>query len=181
MKISSNWTREPNVFALSKWHVVYTTNWSSQTIWREEKSNSCAVGLCNAVNCFYFRFVNLVRMSDNEATTSKHDHKVIIIGAGTAGLSAANHLIKNGLTDFRILEAQHRIGGRIVSIDLGAEKVTCVHLPMFDHFWQLDMCICYIIFTNILPVLVADWARRELDTRCIRQSNIWIGHGQWAR
>lgn len=62
-------------------------------------------------------------MSENEATTAKHEHKVIIIGAGMAGLSAANHLIKNGLTDFRILEARNRTGGRIVSIDLGAEKV----------------------------------------------------------
>lgn len=64
-------------------------------------------------------------MSENEATsTTTKEHKVIIIGAGMAGLSAANHLIKNGLTDFRILEARGRTGGRIVSIDLGAEKVS---------------------------------------------------------
>lgn len=64
-------------------------------------------------------------MSENEATTATYkEHKVIIIGAGMAGLSAANHLIKNGLTDFRILEARGRTGGRIVSIDLGAEKVS---------------------------------------------------------
>lgn len=63
-------------------------------------------------------------MSENEATTTKQQHKVIIIGAGMAGLSAANHLIKNGLTDFRILEARNRTGGRIVSIDLCAEKVS---------------------------------------------------------
>ena len=63
-------------------------------------------------------------MSENEATTTTKEHKVIIIGAGMAGLSAANHLIKNGLTDFRILEARGRTGGRIVSIDLGAERVS---------------------------------------------------------
>lgn len=40
-----------------------------------------------------------------------------------AGLSAANHLLKNGVTDFKILEARGRIGGRIVSIDIGAQKV----------------------------------------------------------
>lgn len=71
-------------------------------------------------------------MSENEATTATNEHKVIIIGAGMAGLSAANHLIKNGLTDFRILEARERAGGRIVSIDIGEEKVSlhiidCVH------------------------------------------------------
>lgn len=64
-------------------------------------------------------------MSENEAKTApSKEHKVIIIGAGMAGLSAANHLIKNGSTDFRILEARGRTGGRIVSIDLGAEKVS---------------------------------------------------------
>lgn len=63
-------------------------------------------------------------MSENVATSTSKEHKVIIIGAGMAGLSAANHLIKNGLTDFRILEARNRTGGRIISINLGAEKVS---------------------------------------------------------
>lgn len=62
-------------------------------------------------------------MSENEANVPKKENKVIIIGAGMAGLSAANHLIKNGLKDFRILEARGRIGGRIISIDIGAQKV----------------------------------------------------------
>lgn len=66
-------------------------------------------------------------MSENEATTATKEHKVIIIGAGMAGLSAANHLIKNGVTDFRILEARGRMGGRIVSIDLSTEKVSVLH------------------------------------------------------
>ncbi|GBP00766.1 Spermine oxidase [Eumeta japonica] len=35
-----------------------------------------------------------------------------------AGLAAANHLIKNGVDDFKILEARKRIGGRIVAIPL---------------------------------------------------------------
>jgi len=39
--------------------------------------------------------------------------KILIIGAGMAGLSAASHLVKNGVTDFKILEARNRIGGRI--------------------------------------------------------------------
>lgn len=45
--------------------------------------------------------------------------KVLIIGAGMAGLSAANHLLQNGCDDFLIVEARGRIGGRIVSIPLG--------------------------------------------------------------
>lgn len=67
--------------------------------------------------------VKAFRMTEN-AVDPIREHKVIIIGAGMAGLSAANHLNKNGLTDFKILEARSRIGGRIVSIDIGPQKVT---------------------------------------------------------
>ncbi|KAI9581178.1 peroxisomal N(1)-acetyl-spermine/spermidine oxidase [Glossina fuscipes] len=49
--------------------------------------------------------------------------KVLIIGAGVAGLSAANHLLQNGCNNFCILEARGRIGGRIVSIPMAKHKV----------------------------------------------------------
>ncbi|PSN57820.1 hypothetical protein C0J52_04398 [Blattella germanica] len=49
--------------------------------------------------------------------------KILIIGGGMAGLSAASHLVKNGITDFKILEARNRIGGRIVSINTGCHKI----------------------------------------------------------
>lgn len=45
--------------------------------------------------------------------------KVLIIGAGMAGLSAANHLLKNAEPDFLIAEARSRVGGRIVSTTVG--------------------------------------------------------------
>ena len=45
--------------------------------------------------------------------------KIIIIGAGMAGLSAANHLLKNDINDFVILEGRNRVGGRIVAITIG--------------------------------------------------------------
>ncbi|XP_045449773.1 peroxisomal N(1)-acetyl-spermine/spermidine oxidase [Melitaea cinxia] len=50
-------------------------------------------------------------------------YNVIIIGAGIAGLAAANHFIKNGMDDFIILEARNRIGGRIISIPLKNHNV----------------------------------------------------------
>lgn len=57
--------------------------------------------------------------------TSQPTHfKVIIIGAGMSGLSAANHLIQNGCDSFCLLEGRGRIGGRIVSIPLGQQKVS---------------------------------------------------------
>nr|KAG5705245.1 hypothetical protein BaRGS_011271 [Batillaria attramentaria] len=42
--------------------------------------------------------------------------KIIIIGAGIAGIAAGNKLAKQGFTNFKILEASDRIGGRIWSI-----------------------------------------------------------------
>lgn len=54
--------------------------------------------------------------------------KILIIGAGAAGISTANRLIEYGLNNISIFEAENRIGGRIHSIkldntfiDLGAQ------------------------------------------------------------
>ena len=48
--------------------------------------------------------------------------KIVIIGAGIAGIAAGNYLANAGFTDFVILEATDRVGGRIWSIDLGRFK-----------------------------------------------------------
>ncbi|UJR27805.1 hypothetical protein I4U23_009074 [Adineta vaga] len=45
-------------------------------------------------------------------------YRVIIIGAGIAGLSCAKYLLENHIDDFIILEAQDRIGGRCQTISL---------------------------------------------------------------
>lgn len=58
-----------------------------------------------------------------ENSVEKRKFKVIIIGGGMAGLSAAYHLVKNGLVDFKLLEARKRLGGRIVQIGIGKEKI----------------------------------------------------------
>lgn len=67
------------------------------------------------------------KQSENESDSSTGGGngkcKVIIVGAGMAGLSAAHHLIKNGCSDFKVLEARRRIGGRIIQIDIGSDKV----------------------------------------------------------
>eukprot|EP00096_Caligus_rogercresseyi_P013552 TRINITY_DN6190_c0_g1_i1.p1 TRINITY_DN6190_c0_g1~~TRINITY_DN6190_c0_g1_i1.p1 ORF type:complete len:338 (+),score=37.12 TRINITY_DN6190_c0_g1_i1:195-1208(+) len=57
--------------------------------------------------------------------------KVVVIGAGMAGSSAAEHLFSNGICDIALLEARDRIGGRMHSVvhkgnvlDLGAQWIT---------------------------------------------------------
>ncbi|KAL3287706.1 hypothetical protein HHI36_002170 [Cryptolaemus montrouzieri] len=49
--------------------------------------------------------------------------KIIIIGAGSSGIAAASKLLSHNISDFRILEAEDRIGGRIHSIHLGSAYV----------------------------------------------------------
>ncbi|XP_059177299.1 spermine oxidase-like [Physella acuta] len=56
--------------------------------------------------------------------------KVVIVGAGTAGVTAAAWLLKHGVSDVIILEAQDYVGGRVKAevvdntpIDLGAQFV----------------------------------------------------------
>jgi phytoene dehydrogenase-like protein len=47
------------------------------------------------------------------------DRKIVIIGAGLSGYSAAARLMDNGYTNIIILEASNRTGGRIYTIDYG--------------------------------------------------------------
>nr|XP_020732722.1 spermine oxidase isoform X3 [Odocoileus virginianus texanus] len=45
--------------------------------------------------------------------------RVVVIGAGLAGLAAARALLEQGFTDVTVLEASSRIGGRVQSVKLG--------------------------------------------------------------
>jgi len=54
--------------------------------------------------------------------------RIIIIGAGCSGISAASKLIEKGCKNVLILEAENRIGGRLYTkefadsvVDLGAQ------------------------------------------------------------
>ena len=74
------------------------------------------------------QLVNLKPRGGNQSI----DAEVLILGAGISGISAAKTLNDNGITDFIILEAEDRIGGRIKStvletnntrIELGANWI----------------------------------------------------------
>ncbi|KAK6635766.1 hypothetical protein RUM44_001020 [Polyplax serrata] len=49
--------------------------------------------------------------------------KVLIIGAGASGVAAAVKLLENGFNNFRIIEAENRIGGRVNTTCIGSSKV----------------------------------------------------------
>lgn len=48
-----------------------------------------------------------------------NEPKIIIIGAGAAGIAAAARLIEKGLENVKILEGKDRIGGRIHTVKFG--------------------------------------------------------------
>uniref|UniRef100_A0ACD5UKN0 Uncharacterized protein n=1 Tax=Avena sativa TaxID=4498 RepID=A0ACD5UKN0_AVESA len=72
------------------------------------------------------------------------DPKVIIVGAGMSGISAGKRLSEAGITDFVILEATHRIGGRIhntkfagVNVEMGANWVEGVNGDEMNPIWTM--------------------------------------------
>lgn len=128
--------------------------------------------------------------AEAEPTTGKqHTCKVLIIGAGMAGLSAANHLIKNGQSDFKILEARSRIGGRIISIEMGKQKVStlcvkdipgmwCVYVYDVDEMVLQNPYLCNWLFLFFFLVGIGvDRVGRQLDSWSAGQSDIWGCNG----
>ncbi|XP_066975268.1 spermine oxidase isoform X2 [Macrobrachium rosenbergii] len=61
--------------------------------------------------------------NSENSTENMQSCKVVIIGAGMAGLAAANHLLKNNVRDFVILEGRNRAGGRIIAIKIDNRKM----------------------------------------------------------
>lgn len=56
-------------------------------------------------------------------TNATKTPSIVIIGAGTSGLSAGKKLLENGIQNITILEAESRIGGRINSVYFGENYV----------------------------------------------------------
>ncbi|XP_049872473.1 peroxisomal N(1)-acetyl-spermine/spermidine oxidase [Pectinophora gossypiella] len=89
--------------------------------------------------------------SSKKCETNKFD--VIIIGGGMAGLAAANHLLKNGIENFVILEARKRIGGRIISIPMKNHKVELganwIHGVLGNPIFEIAMANNLVNIINI--------------------------------
>jgi spermine oxidase len=95
---------------------------------------------------FRWTLVFLVFATSRYEAKTINQPKIVIVGAGLSGISAAVKLIENGFENVMIFEAENRIGGRIYSvpfangmIDLGAQWVhgetnNVVYDLMRDHF-----------------------------------------------
>ena len=74
-------------------------------------------------------------------------YDVIIIGAGCAGMKAAETLSSNGIKNILVLEAQERIGGRINTIWLNGDKK--VPLEMGAN-WIHGIIVCFSFLSFLL-------------------------------
>lgn len=57
--------------------------------------------------------------TDDPLSSGPRTHRqprIVVIGAGLAGLAATLTLLENGFTDVSVLEASDRIGGRVLSV-----------------------------------------------------------------
>lgn len=52
--------------------------------------------------------------------TSTHNHQILILGGGVAGVMAAETLHRRGIDNFKIIEARSTLGGRMKSFSFGA-------------------------------------------------------------
>jgi monoamine oxidase len=64
----------------------------------------------------FLLFFLLASTAYADPQSTVESHKVIIVGAGFAGLEAANYLQSHGIDDFIILEASDHLGGRAYTI-----------------------------------------------------------------
>ncbi|RDI94729.1 FAD-dependent oxidoreductase [Meiothermus sp. QL-1] len=95
--------------------------------------------------------------------------KTLVIGAGIAGLAAARELQQAGHT-VTVLEAQHRVGGRIhtdrsfasVPIELGAEFIHSSQVPTFALAQKLGLRTVYYNQQNDTLVRLPDGQLRTI-------------------
>lgn len=74
-----------------------------------QKDNKIKMSFFTIYRYLHFKFHSSVPKMVNDA-------KILIIGAGAAGIAAASHLFKNGFQNLLILEAENRLGGRINTV-----------------------------------------------------------------
>eukprot|EP01084_Bolivina_argentea_P257852 434499_1 len=137
-------------------------------------------GLCETNPAINNPQINNNNMSNdnNNNNNSNSRKKIIIIGAGVAGLGAARKLYDLG-HDVHVLEARNRVGGRVLTsyklgapVDLGASLMTgCIGNPCYVMCKQLKMEL-----TDINPNSVHyyhDGTKVDIDT-FERMSQLWL-------
>lgn len=73
--------------------------------------------------------------------------RIVVIGAGLAGLAATKILLKNGFTDVTVLEASDHIGGRVQSVKHGERTRFCLPVAAHCQVHAFNSGVCSSMFT----------------------------------
>lgn len=102
---------------------------------------------------------HLLRNNQFPKPSSSENTKVIIIGSGISGLSAARYLYNNGITDIKLLELEKYIGGNAASgkndigkFPLGAHYVPVPNNNLTDYLSFLEKAKVITGYKDNLPI-----------------------------
>jgi monoamine oxidase len=116
-------------------------------------------------------YVNVVKQGIAKNFSSGKRKKVVIVGAGLAGLSAAYELLEAGHEPL-VLEAQHRVGGRIYTMrepfarglygEAGAMRIPRSHELTMAYVDKFGLQTCEFIMGNPQAHVYVSGVKRRL-------------------
>ena len=77
-----------------------------------------------------------------EPSVGGREPRVVVVGAGLAGVAAVGALRAGGIRDVTLLEACDRPGGRVQTAILGKYRVACDCLKLANALCKHFCCFC---------------------------------------
>ncbi|XP_078348136.1 uncharacterized protein LOC144633196 [Oculina patagonica] len=109
----------------------------------------------------FFATMCVLIISVTSSAETKREAKVLILGAGLSGITAAKTLLDNNITDFYVLEGQDYIGGRIhamqfegITIETGANWLHLLNdedtAPLAERLIKTEMTGVWCNYSDII-------------------------------
>lgn len=130
-------------------------------------------GIMSRTSSVFFATMCLLITSVTSSAETKKEAKVLILGAGLSGITAAKTLLENNITDFYVLEGQDYIGGRIhavqfegVTIETGANWLHLLNdedtAPLAKRLIETEMTGVWCNYSDVIIRLVGKLTETKL-------------------